>query len=512
VSPGPRISLQEGAFGLLSLASAVPLFVAGYIPLQDLPQHAAAVRVITDFGDPVLRFRELFELYPLSTPYWSVYALSSLLSLGFGPLVALKLVLAASLVALPYALRALLRELGKPDAYALLALPLAYNSQLALGFLNFVAGLPLMLLGLALAARSAASTGKAPARWFSVVACATFFSHVVPFVVLAGGCLVFAAGKDLRRVAARLLPLLPAALAATVWLTVQPSGRLVLGLASDRGRARASFVDFGTALGELPLWLTDIYRDGSGRWPLLALSLLALAICGASFFGRSARVTGRDATRTTEFLRRRFLLLFVLLVPAYFFLPAGYDWIWPLNARLPIVIALLGIAALPALGRRGSAAVGVAAAALSLGALALSARAFRATSSEYVGLSRALALIPPGNAVVGLIFRPTSAVLRFAPHLHAVAWYQAERGGAVVFSFADFPQSPFSFRPDAARPRVPPRWEWQPERVDTARDLGWFDYVLSRGAPAALPGWVERYRENQWSVWSKAGSEPGTWP
>jgi hypothetical protein len=125
-----------------------------------------------------------------------------------------------------------------------------------------------------------------------------------------------------------------------------------------------------------------------------------------------------------------------------------------------------------------------------------------------VGLSRSLAQIPPGNAVVGLIFRPTSAVLRFAPHLHAAAWYQAERGGAAVFSFADFPQSPFGFRADAARPRLPPRWEWQPERVDTARDLGWFDYVLSRGAPAVLPGWIERYRENQWSVWSKAGAAP----
>jgi hypothetical protein len=513
VSPGPRVSFEEAAFGLLALASAVPLFVAEYIPLQDLPQHAAAVRVLTDYSDSALRFRELFELRLLSTPYWSVYALSSLLSFGFGPLVALKLVLAASLVALPYTLRALLRELGKPGAYALLALPLAYNSQLALGFLNFVAGLPLMLLGLSLAARSVASQSKAAARWLSLVACVTFFSHVVPFVVLAGGCFVFAAGRDLRQVAARLLPLVPAALAASIWLTAQPSGRLVLGLASERERARASFVDFGTALGELPLWLTDIYRDGSGRWPLLALSLLVLAICVASFCGKG-RVFGlrpdaaRAATRATESLRRRLLLLLVLLVPAYFLLPAGYDWIWPLNARLPIVIALLGIAALPALGRRGSAAVGLAAAALAFGALALSTRAFRATSAEYAGLARALAQIPPGRAVVGLIFRPTSAVLRFAPHLHAAAWYQAERGGAVVFSFADFPQSPFGFRADAARPRLPPRWEWQPERVDTTRDLGWFDFVLSRGAPAVLPGWVPRYRENQWSVWSKAGSEP----
>ena len=37
------------------------------------------------------------------------------------------------------------------------------------------------------------------------------------------------------------------------------------------------------------------------------------------------------------------------------------------------------------------------------------------------------------------------------------ALYQAKKGGAVMFTFADFPQSPFRFREDNRPPRVPPR-------------------------------------------------------
>jgi hypothetical protein len=76
-----------------------------------------------------------------------------------------------------------------------------------------------------------------------------------------------------------------------------------------------------------------------------------------------------------------------------------------------------------------------------------------------------------------------------------------------MFTFADFPQSPFRFREDNRPPRVPPRWEWTPERVRPAQDLAWYDYVLVRGAAGRLArpgsGFKPVYRGAPWSVFQR---------
>jgi hypothetical protein len=97
--------------------------------------------------------------------------------------------------------------------------------------------------------------------------------------------------------------------------------------------------------------------------------------------------------------------------------------------------------------------------------------------------------------------------VRFSPFIHYAAYYQVRRGGAVMFTFADFPHSPFGFRDENRPPRVPPRWEWQPERVNPARDLGWYDYVLVRGRPGIIDRQRRYYqpvqRSARWSVWKR---------
>jgi hypothetical protein len=75
-----------------------------------------------------------------------------------------------------------------------------------------------------------------------------------------------------------------------------------------------------------------------------------------------------------------------------------------------------------------------------------------------------------------------------------------------MFTFADFPQSPFRFRDANRPPPVPPRWEWMPERVNP-RELAWYDYVLVRGQRTQLAGprshFSRVYAGDAWSVWKK---------
>ena len=53
----------------LACACVFPLFYVRYAPIQDLPQHLAAVRVLHDFHDPALRFARYFEIDLWRTQY-----------------------------------------------------------------------------------------------------------------------------------------------------------------------------------------------------------------------------------------------------------------------------------------------------------------------------------------------------------------------------------------------------------------------------------------------------------
>ena len=62
MSPRRKRAAFELIFALGAVSSALPLFVARYVPIQDLPQHVAAVRVLHDYHTPGFGFDRFFEL------------------------------------------------------------------------------------------------------------------------------------------------------------------------------------------------------------------------------------------------------------------------------------------------------------------------------------------------------------------------------------------------------------------------------------------------------------------
>src|SRR5215471_1607051 len=111
-----RAMFGEYAFGALTLALLVPLWVVRYPPFQDFPQYVALARTLADYRSPSLGFQHYFSLN------FDTYVL-------FAPLVAAKLVLSIAIVATPWGLRILLRSIGRPTVYAGFALPLAFNAH-----------------------------------------------------------------------------------------------------------------------------------------------------------------------------------------------------------------------------------------------------------------------------------------------------------------------------------------------------------------------------------------------
>lgn len=486
----PRRRRAELGFGLLVAVALLPLCAAHYLPIQDLPQHAAAVRVLHDFDTPRFAFQRFFELSLLSTQYLSVYLVGALLASVFGVVAALKLVIAVSIAALPYALRAVLRSLGKPGVYALFALPLTYNSQLMLGFLNFSAGLPLMFWGLKLALDLRRRRSWRAEVLLATVSLACFFTHVVPFAVLVVSAAAIALDREIKVVLRRVAPLGPALIAFALWSRWAPAGRVFSGLLS--GGVASEGPPISVRIAELPLWLNDVLPGNADEIALCATlaCIVATLICGRAGLKSFAPGT------------RRLFLLPPAAALAYFALPSSAGFIWPIHARFALLTLLLAIPLLPsitALPLRGVTALACLGTMLEAGAVFT---AFRSVErEEEAGLREVLEELPFGVRVAGLIYDPSSRYLAFSPFLHAVAWAQVERGGAVMFTFAEFPISPFRFRAEQRPPAVPPRWEWLPSRVDTRRDLAFYDYVLTRRAPRRLPGWQRAHSGGDWALW-----------
>jgi len=554
-------------FSLLvcSLWMAWPLWVTRYLPIEDLPQHLAAIRVLHDYHNPRFAFERYFELTLFRTQYLAYYVVVDALAYVLPLELANRCVLLLCACATPLSIAYLLGALGRPRWPALFALPLTYNAQLILGFSNFLMAVPALFFGLGLCALN--SQKRSALREVALVSAALFgfLCHVVPFGFLVLGAVLLAYRWPVSVAAKRLWPLLPALCAALWWLVHSPAGvatrAAVHAAPLDTHRLAPHYRAFEVAWRELPAWLTDVLRDpyalrqlaawvalfgaalvwGSARALVQAHSskaagsgvlheepsLTSDSTCASSAAVRRERAVhaGDEPEAQAALIRREGVTreraaraavdnLWLRLIPlaplaalGYFVLPDGYDWIWPIAPRFAWLALLLAIPLTPCLPRYGTWLFALLLLGLSARAQAIASRNFAAFDTQEVeSFDAALAAIPEGRRVVGLIFARGSQYVRFAPFLHYAAYYQARKGGAVMFSFADFPQSPFRFRAHDRPPAVPARWEWQPQRV-RAKDLAWYDYALTRGGSAPCSGRCELlFRSGVWEVWKLKAS------
>ncbi|HEY2732597.1 MAG TPA: hypothetical protein VGI70_01360, partial [Polyangiales bacterium] len=292
------------------------------------------------------------------------------------------------------------------------------------------------------------------------------------------------------------------------WLARSRAGQATLTAAiGGKSGPQPRYEPAAFALHDLPNWLTDVFQGDDDRTILLCSSLVLALTCviGAVAFAlRSRRPDAAASPGCMIDLAARLLPLAPLALLLYFISPSSYDWIWPIAQRFPLLALLFLIPVLPAPPLMAARVLAAALLVLTFAQERVVARAFAQFDRTEVGdFDQALAAIPAAKRVIGLIYDRYSRQVKFAPFIHYVAYYQARKGGAVMFTFADFPQSPFRFREDDRPPRVAPRWEWTPERVRPS-DLAWYEYVLVReGAAPCGKHCKAIYRGALWSVWKR---------
>src|SRR6478735_7450509 len=210
------------AFSALLLAA---FFWVTYLPMVDLPQHAAQISIWLHLHDPHWAEFQLFELN-LRTPYLGAYALARAFSGWVGVVPALKLVVWLSIVGHWAAFDWLVRSLGHARWLGLLGVPLAMGYGVYFGFISFIGALPFGLAATCLALRHREGPSLASGLWLGGALCATLATHGFALgltVVLVAPLLLRGRGSLI----ARGLPLLAPAALMVVWLVPGSSARSI---------------------------------------------------------------------------------------------------------------------------------------------------------------------------------------------------------------------------------------------------------------------------------------------
>ena len=478
------------------MASA-PVWLVRYVPVQDLPFHVATIRILASFRDPAYRFGDDFVLTLARTQYVLYHLAGAALARVAGPLTANAMLMSVYLSGTVLALQSLLRALERDERLCVFVVPLLVNVPFMLGLLPFMLGVPIMFAATAAAVRYVPAPTLGRGALLAVLILALFYSHIVPFLLFGVSYLALFPRRRPRAWMMAAAPWTPVVPVALWWVLFTKAGRVsgsvLFDLTGERHKSLLlSVTDFSRVV-------TGVFADASDERVFIATLFVAL---GAVVLSAGA------PERAVQRLRAYALLPATCLV-CYVTLAEGHDYVFFIAQRFP---ALCLMAAIPLLsmpsGWKGHV-VTTAAGLLALASIVNACNHFQRFEREEVGgFDAAIAAMAPNSRVCALIYDPASRIVRNAPFLHFGSYYQVQRGGVVMFTYAGYPHWPVDFAAGKYPPPGAParlRWEWTPQRVSMKDIYPYYDYVLTRGQGFRPPGGTYReiWHDDHWAVWSR---------
>jgi hypothetical protein len=434
----------------LSVLLLAAFFAVPYLPMVDLPQHAAQISIWLHLHDPKLPEMRLFELN-LRTPYLGAYALARGLSGFLGVVPALKVVVWLSVILHWAAFDWLVRSLGHARFIGLLGFPLGMGYGFYFGFISFIGALPFGLAAVCLALRHRAAPTLASGLLLGAALCATLATHGFALgltVVLVLPLLIRGAGSLLARGAPLLLP----ALLIAVWLMPGSSARSI----------------------GLTIWDPRFWELGQVPALLLAASGadVAASCFGLGFLGFVLISLGRPSRAPERFLPLLLLVLGYCLFPLSL---GGFTPLHPRFAAFMVPALLLAFEPRPAPRFARLPVFITAISAVWFGLFAFRLQRF---AEETRPISDFVARMPAGLRIRPLVFERTSQAFPALPALlHLSAYYVPEKAGFQGYSFAMYPTSVIRYLPTVV-PTMDRGDEWHPEWFSAAAEAADYDCFL----------------------------------
>jgi hypothetical protein len=450
---------------------ALPVLIAKYPPMADLPLHEASVGLLRHWGDtrfapPTLYFvnlghsNQLFSLLVLLLAY--------VLPIGW----ASKIVVAVSLLALPLATARFADHVGAPRWTALLVAPVGMGWLFFWGLVQNIIGLVALLWLLPAIDRFAARP-----TWRGVLEmCGTMvvfhFAHQAMQIVACGALVLCSVGTPLRWKSSALRAL-PIAFGVAL---VYAAARYSWSVAGPRHVRTYLFVfyDFRHKVTSISGVLFGGYE------PYVRNLMLALAATPLLLFAiQRLRSPG---AREPGFARRlhawRFELLGLTLLVIYLVAPANIKSTTLVYHRfLPPAWALLAVCCASGTRSTGRPLARALCAVPPVASILISWPAFVDSDRIYSDLDALMTRMEPGSAVIGLNLGPDPPHRLWNPVV-ALGHIVAVHGGRSFFDYTQSPVSPVAQRPSKQWAEAVDRIEPALYHIRPGWDLTRFRYLL----------------------------------
>jgi hypothetical protein len=460
---GDTLSLGNHRLFIVAVTlSIVPLWIGPYLPLVDLPQHAAQVTALRDLWSGNQDLAAIFQINwftPYLLGYLLLYALSAVLPIT----VAATLVVASSVAAVPFLTGRLLRAVGADEGLKWLAIPCSFGFAFYWGFFNFLVAVPLALLFLIQTVRFVANPTKTRAATVACFSLLLFFCHVIVLGFASLVALAYVAGahyRDRKTLALRALPYAAPIPIIAVWLVITYNAEAAV---------QGGPIIFGSFLYRLTLLLAQ----PAGREDLFSGLGTVLLVGGAVFLLPWA--TGANFSRDPKRWLPFYVGLLVFLLSPHYVLGTAYFY-----QRLGVFLVPLWLMAWDA-PRSRRRLEWVAMSIVTYWILASSAR-FTAFARETESFDNVLAAMEPGRRIAGMVVDNGTPLFGLPVYLHFPAWYQATSGGVADFNFAEFHPQMVRYRAGAG-PRISETGAWYPAAFEWDRNGGdRYDYFIVKSS------------------------------
>ncbi len=466
--------------------SIIPIWLVDYLPMIDLPEHAAQIATLAR----LLAGKEYYSSYyeiTLLTPYWFAYILTALLSFIMPLTIVLKCIISLAVALTPWAAAKLRALVSQDDSMDWLFLPIGYGFAFEWGFLTFMLSIPLAFLSLRYFINYLFFPTTKKMWYCALYAFLLFLAHLLTYIFIISIVVMveLLITKDIVKSIKKILPFFSPVLFIFKWL-IYVYNAWTFDIIFRGNVNDINYEEFLKSIGGhyapvlgmivtslifiLPLFFGANYIFGWQALPFIITSLLVL-------FGPS---TFFDNNFTSE----RFS---IFLIP-FFILFINFDkksiYFYKIRCFICLFIA---ITLLCTIGKK-----------------------IYSFNKEALLIHRILDKLEPRKKM--FVFINGKLSVEFNPYIftHIGGWYRAEKNGISDPSFARYPSLVVTYKKKNSR-----QLDWKSnlsyEDYRKGNYLQYYDYFLFVGDKNKVNSIIKAtsikanliYKENNWWVFKK---------